>query len=713
MRLQIGVDVGGTFTDLYGLDTETGVSRIHKVSSSPTDPSSAIMQGVGELLEKFKATGELIDQLAHGTTVGTNALLQRRGPDVALLTTTGFRDLLEVGRQTRPFNYDMHTDFAPPVVPRWRRFEVDERILADGSVHKELTDDAIAEAVDAVRRSGAQAVAVCFLFSYLAPEHEQRLKAALTAALPDLSVSTSSEVQPEFREYERFSTTAANAYLQPVMEGYLAKLEAKALEKLPDADVLISHSSGGLMSLDTARRFPIRTALSGPAAGVAGAQAVARSAARPDVITFDMGGTSADVAMIRGLEFGESFDRRIGGLPIRMPMVDINTVGAGGGSIAWIDRDGSLKVGPQSAGAHPGPACYGLGGTEATVTDANLVLGRLSAKGLLGGAMNLDRDLAVKVVSALADRIGLGLEATARGILAIVVSNMVRAIRVISVERGFDPRDFSLLAFGGAGPLHAREVAASLSMSEIIVPSAPGILCASGLIAADLKESFVSTIRMPLDETSSKDLDANWADLSATAERWFLDESVPHEMRVISGNLEMRYVGQNFELSVPLAADAGNGRIAMPPVSDVLAEFFALHERSYGYFNAEDAVEVVNLRLTARRRETPQERPPKPAISGSAPVAVEERHVFLGEDGPASALIYERGSLRPGTVIAGPAVVEQMDTTTILFKGDILNVDDAGNLIITLHGDGHADDRARARPDHDRGDVQWSEVDCR
>jgi N-methylhydantoinase A len=681
MAIWIGVDVGGTFTDVFGLDDRTGRSFVHKVSSTPSDPSQAILAGVAGLLQANGFSPGDVIQLAHGTTVATNALIQRKGARVALVTTRGFRDLLEIGRQTRPLNYDMHADFPPPVVPRRRRFEVEERLVADGSVRTPVNAAEIEAAVAAVRDSKAEAVAVCFLFAYLSPAHEREVESALSRRLPDVSVSLSSAVQPEFREYERFSTTTLNAYLQPLMARYLGNLEQLAARDLAGVPVVISHSSGGLMSIEQARRFPIRTALSGPAAGVVGAIDAARRAGRPNFITFDMGGTSADVAMVRDFEIGQGYSRRIGGFPVRLPMVDINTIGAGGGSIAWFGKDDLLKVGPISAGASPGPACYGLGGTQPTVTDANLVLGRLSSGGLLGGRMGLDPSKARAAIVPLAERLGFTVERAALGILAIVVSNMVRAVRAISVERGYDPRELSLLAFGGAGPLHARDVAHSLEMREILVPEAPGILCAAGLIGSDLTENFVRTVRAELSADTAGMIARELAAISAAAEGWFTREEIVAEERDVSASLDLRYVGQNFELSVPLSG----GTSRLPPVEEIVKRFWAIHERSYGYFNPHDPIEVVNLRLVARRRRTPSA---SAAVSESRSVApplpVGTRPVWFSAEGATETPVFDRAMLEPGQRIDGPAIVEQMDTTTVMFPGDRLTVDPARNLLIEV-----------------------------
>jgi N-methylhydantoinase A len=619
-----------------------------------------------------------LSRLSHGTTVATNALIQGRGGKLALVVTKGFRDLLEIGRQVRPKLYDFQTDFPPPLVPRERRFELAERVAPTGDVLLAPSDAAIDAVVRDVVASGAEACAVCFLFSFLNPAHERRLAEALRRAAPHLDISISSEVQPEFREYERLLTTSLNAYLLPVMSTYLATLAGSFAADAPDASIGVNQSSGGLMSVARARALPIRTALSGPAAGAMGAIHVARTARRPDAITLDMGGTSADVALIRGYEAGTVYERTLEGYPVRLPSLDINAVGAGGGSIAWFDRDGLLKVGPDSAGAVPGPACYGRGGARPTVSDANLVLGRLSGEGLLGGSMALDGGAARAVLEPVADRLGFGVERAAHGIVAIVVSNMVRAIRGISVERGLDPRRFALLAFGGAGPLHAADVARSLGIREIVVPPAPGILCAQGLIVSDLKETFVRTARVRLTGRAELDEVARHLEaLAAQAGSWFASENIAEGDWRLEASLDMRYVGQNFELPVPVPA-AGAGDAA-----SIRRAFADIHELSYGYSSPDDPVEVVNVRLTAlgRLRRPTEERA---GGTGSVSTPRARRPVFFAADRPVPADVFERSSLRSGQVIEGPAIVEQLDATTVIFPGDVARVDDALNILIEV-----------------------------
>lgn len=686
MSWALGVDVGGTFTDFFIHNQTTGETRVGKWPSTPADPAQAILRGISTLSTEHDIPLQDIRHLSHGTTVGTNALIQRRGGKVALLTTRGFRDLLEIGRQIRPHMYDLNQDNPPPLVPRQLRFELDERISADGIVLTELDREQLLEVLGSIDEE-VDACAVCLLFSFLNPAHEQAVAELVRQEFGGkVQVSVSSEVQPEFREYERFSTTVLNAYLQPVMSNYIRNLQQGVLQSVSNATLGINQSAGGLMSADRARSFPVRTALSGPAAGVVGALHVARSAQRPMVITLDMGGTSADVALIRDYRADIAYEREVAGLPIRLPMVDIETVGAGGGSIAWFERDGLLKVGPASAGADPGPACYARGGDRPTVTDANLLLGRLSADGLIGGEMPLDIDRARVAYEPIADQLGTTVRRTALGVLGIVVSNMVRTIRTISVERGYDPKEFSLMPFGGAGPLHAREVAVALGMTEIVVPASPGILCAQGLIVSDLKEDFVISRRTTVDSSHTAEAVAAVEELLQLAAGWFEGEQVAVPDRMLEFRVDARYVGQNFELEVQVESGPALDSACLPAPEDLRQLFFAAHESTYGYFNAEDAVEVVNFRLTARAGRRWQDKPAEREATGEQPPVSAHRDVVFGESGAVNTGIVQRHQLLPGHVIAGPAVVEQLDATTPVYPGDQARVDAAGNLIIRIGG---------------------------
>ncbi|MDG1430094.1 MAG: hydantoinase/oxoprolinase family protein, partial [Paracoccaceae bacterium] len=671
MSWTVGVDVGGTFTDFFAANADSGEFHVYKTSSTPSNPADAILNGLDAMCAKFGIEMDQIERLSHGTTVGTNALIQRTGSRVVLVTTKGFRDLLEIGRQTRPHMYDLQADHPAPLVDREDRLELNERIGAQGEIVRAPSAEDIDGAVDAVIAAGAGACAIGFVFSFRNDEHEQKFAKALRARAPDIAISVSSEVQPEFREYERLSTTVLNAYLQPVMSNYLETLEKGIAERAPNASLGINQSSGGLMSVSRSREFPVRTALSGPAAGAVGAAHVARQTGRNNIITLDMGGTSADVALIRDCKVDLAFDRDVAGFPIRMPCVDVETVGAGGGSVAWFDKDGLLKAGPKSAGAFPGPACYGNGGDEPTTTDANILLGRLSDRGLLDGDMGLDRELSRQVYQPIADKLGFTPEKTAQGMLGIVIANMVRTIRTISVERGHDPRDFVLMPFGGAGPLHARDVAVSLGMREMVVPSAPGIVCAQGLLVSDLKEDFVTSRRFPLNSDGVSILADVLEGLSKSAEDWFASENSPHEGRRVQLVVDARYVGQNFELAVPVAEGVKLSSTDVPDVAALTAKFCAAHDQAYGYASDADPIEIVNVRLSASATLHRFEDNPATIGDPGEPEARETRGVYFDDESPVQAAIFDRAAMRPGQKIAGPAILEQMDTTTPVYPGDV------------------------------------------
>lgn len=671
----IGVDTGGTFTDFYARRDQDGLTLYHKRPSTPHDPSEAILSGLAELCAREGIDPRTISRFAHGTTVATNALIQHRGGRVALVVTEGFRDLLEIGRQVRPLIYDMQVDNPPPLVPRELRFEVAERITKGGVVVTPLTEAEIARVVETVTAANVDAVAICTLFAFANADHEARLAAALRAALPGVHVSASHEVQPEFREYERLSTTVLNAWLQPVMHGYLAELEQTLKARAPDARLGINQSSGGLISAPRARELPIRTALSGPAAGVAGAIAIARAAGEPDIITLDIGGTSSDVCLIRGLTAETTHDRWIEGYPVRLASVDINAVGAGGGSLAWMDRGGLMKVGPQSAGAVPGPACYSRGGTEPTVSDANLVLGRLSPE-LLNGAMVLDAEKARAAIAPLSVATGLSLEHAALGVVDIVVANMVRAIRTISVERGHDPRDFTLMAFGGAGALHASAVARALGIRRVLIPLHPGLFCAEGLVVSDQRENFVRTRPMALTQENLPAAETVLAELAGEADDWFVREDIPAAARGADVTVDIRYVGQNFELGVPVAPGERLNAAALT------AAFFTVHDRVYGFHNAAAPIELVNFRLSAIGRTGAAPDAAATPDTVAAPKPMGARPVWFGRDACLEAAIYHRDALVPGQSFVGPAIVDQLDATTVIFPGDRVTVDASANLLI-------------------------------
>ncbi|MEI4485660.1 hydantoinase/oxoprolinase family protein [Frigidibacter sp. MR17.14] len=667
----IGIDVGGTFTDIAAVHLGDGRMEVLKLPSTPKAPDAAMLEGVSRLAARIGIAPSDFARVAHGTTVATNALIQERGAKLALITTRGFRDVLEIGRQIRPHMFDFHTDIPRPLVPEDRRFEIAERLLADGTVHIALTEAEIARVVDLVAASGAEACAVCLIHAYRNPDHEARIGAALKARLPGIFLSLSHEVHPEFREFERFSTTAVNGFVQPEMAQYLARLEAGLAALGSAAKIGINQSSGGLMPIGRAAQLPVRTALSGPAAGIVGVLETLGDSSQGDFITLDMGGTSADVSLVRGFAPTFTSEREIEGRPVKLASVDINAVGAGGGSIAWIDTDGLMNVGPQSAGAVPGPACYSKGGTRATVSDANLFLGRLSPT-LLDGAMQLDADAAATVIAELATALGLSPQETALGIIEIVNATMVRAIRQISVERGLDPAGFDLVAFGGAGPLHGADVARALGIGRVIIPARPGLLCAEGLLNAPLREDYVQALGLRLDDAGLVSLDAAAGALCARASDWFTAQKATGDIGLA---VDLRYVGQNYELRVALGA-----QIDEPTLRGA---FVALHREMYGHADETAPIEIVALRAEALiplpRAPDPARRPP-----GPAPVPTGTRPVLHDAAGPVGAFVYRREAIGPGQSVTGPAIVEQTDSTIVLGPGDRATADARGNLIIEV-----------------------------
>ncbi len=682
MTWRMGVDSGGTFTDVCLFEDDSGRIEVWKVSSTPDDPSRGIAQGVEEGSARVGIAADDISYFGHGTTVGTNALIQHRGVKTGLITTDGFRDLLEIGRQKRPDLYDMQADKPAVLVARDLRLEIPERVRHDGSVETRLDETALREAVRVLRDAGVQAIAVCFLYGFVRPEHEAIAHRIIGEEFPAAFACTGYEVAPEFREYERMSTAVVNAYLGPVMQGYIRRLAdrlaALGLRVAPH----LTQSNGGVIGFEQAARLPVRTVLSGPSTGVVAAQAVGRMAGLPDLITFDMGGTSTDVALLAGGVCRLASEAVVHGYPIKAPMLDIHTVGAGGGSLAYVDSGGLLKVGPRSAGAFPGPVCYGHGATEPAVTDANVVLQTLNPTHLLAGRMAVRQDLAKQAIGKLADLLGIGLMETAQGIISVVTANMARAIRVISVQRGHDPRDYTLAAFGGAGPLHAARLARELDIGRILVPRTPGILCAMGLLLTDLRADFASTRLLTLADAARPAVTDAFAALLDRAEAWFADEAIAPADRRVTRTVDMRYAGQNYEL--PVAVPEGPIRAA---TLDALAEGFAdQHRRSYGFVADSEPVQLVTFRIEATglvRKAQFQPQPDQGREAGDAIIA--RRCVWLPEAGGfVSCPVYDRDRLRAGNRFAGPAIVEQMDTTTVVLPGMVARVEPYLNLILEV-----------------------------
>jgi N-methylhydantoinase A len=682
MAWRIGVDSGGTFTDICLFEDGSGNIAVWKVPSTPADPSRAVAEGVREALAQVDAQASDVSYFGHGTTVATNALIQHRGASTGLITSDGFRDLLEIGRQKRPDLYDLQADKPPVLVERRLRREVPERLLHDRHVETALDEAAVRNAVRVLRDAHVEAVAICFLYSFLDSTHEKAVRRIVIEEFPEAFVCASHEVAPEFREYERLSTTVVNAYLGPIMAYYIRGVADRLNALGVGATPYLTQSNGGVIGFDAAARLPVRTVLSGPSTGVVGAQVTARLAGAHDIITFDMGGTSTDVALMQRGKARLAREAVVHGYPIKAPMLDIHTVGAGGGSIAFVDSGGLLKVGPRSAGADPGPACYDRGNDEPTVTDANVVLGTLNPTHLLGGRMHVRQDLARAAIDRLAARLGIDALAAAQGVIAVVTANMARAIRVISVQRGHDPRDYTLVTFGGAGPLHAAGLAAELDIRRVLVPRHPGILCAMGLLLADLRADFAATRLLPLSSSVISEIEGIVADLRRRCAAWFADAGIRADARRVALSVDMRYAGQNYELSVPLP----EGPVTQATIDRLGAGFAAVHQRLYGFIAEGEPMQFVTFRAeatgTVRKADV---RPSADAGSDPREAVYGRREVWLRETGAfVSCPLYDRAQLGAGNDIKGPAIVEQMDATTLIVPGASATVDRYFSLLLEL-----------------------------
>lgn len=682
MALRIGIDSGGTFTDVCLFDDVSGKIAVWKVPSTPDDPSRAIAQGTDEGVARVGGKPADLGFFGHGTTVATNALIQHRGVKTALITTEGFRDLVEIGRQKRPDLYDLQVDKPPPLATRDLRFGVAERIRHDGSIETPLDEHAVRHIARQLKAASIQAVAIGFLYGFIRADHENRARDILLEEYPDIFISTSHDVAPEFREYERISTAVVNSYLGPIMRRYINRLADRLKERGVTAIPHLTQSNGGVIGFDMAARLPVRTVLSGPSTGVVAAQAIGKMIGIPNLITFDMGGTSTDVALLRNGEASVASEATVHGYPIKAPMLDIHTVGAGGGSIAHIDSGGLLKVGPRSCGADPGPVCYGRGNTEPATTDANVVLQTLNPEYLLGGRMKIDQEKSRQAIARLAEPLGLDLMTTAQGIISVVTANMAKAIRVISVQRGHDPREYALVAFGGAGPLHAARLARELEMKTIVVPRNPGICCALGLLLTDLRADFATTSLMLADDKNASAVGEIFAGLEKQAVHWFAEEHVEAKDRILRRIVDMRYHGQNYEIAIDLEAGPVNAASM-----DALRKGFAeAHTRLYGYAAEEEPVQMVTYRVAAIGAVTKAEFRPEPDAGADASAAIiGERKVWFPEaNGFVLCPVYDREKLRAGNVINGPAIVEQMDATTVLLPGMRGKVEPYLNLILEM-----------------------------
>ena len=695
LRFRLGVDVGGTFTDAVLISEESGEINIAKVPSTPRDPSIGFLAAVNQILSKANTQAPNISYLVHGTTVATNALIEGKSPKTAFITTEGFRDLLEIGRQIRPSLYDIHFEKLKPLVPRELCFEVPERLDAKGKVLLELDESRMAEIAQKLEKQNIRSVAICFLHSYVNPSHEERAEQILRKHAPNAVLSVSSSICPEFREYFRASTTVVNACVKPVVANYLEGIEAQLKKQKTKAELLIMQSNGGVLTFEQAADRPVYMVESGPAAGVIAANFIAGNLGFTDVVSFDMGGTTAKAGLILDgrpkitKEYEVGAEARPGagqsrgsGYPIRTPVIDLVEIGAGGGSIAWVDPGEVLRVGPQSAGADPGPICYRVGGKQPTITDANLVLGRINPRYFLGGEMDLDLEGATEGIrTKCAEPLGLDIIAAANGIVEIANTAMVNALRLTTVRRGYDPRALVMVAFGGAGPLHANRLCAEMQIPKLIVPLSPGTASALGLLTTDVRHEFSRTRIMRGEGADSTTINKIFSSMEEEGGKLLRKEGIPAERISFLREIEMRYKGQSSELAVI----CGGGTLNTESLVRLCAQFHKEYERAYGRGYPGEIVELVNYRVTAVGAIP---SPPVRKISHSGLTVGQakkgERPVYFHEsDGFTKTSVYDRYKLEDGHHITGPAVVEEMDSNTLIHPHFQADVDGFGNLLIS------------------------------
>ena len=670
-KIRIGVDIGGTFTDFVIFDEVECLVKSFKLLSTPLSPEQVVLEGIDKIFSSIRSDNTQA-VLVHGSTVATNTLIERKGASSALITTKGFKDVLKIGRQTRSNIYGLCTDESLSLLDDDRCFEISERITAEGDVLEPLAVDEIPNLIHQLQKNNVRSVAVSLLFSFIYPKHEQIIAEELRNS--GFFVSISSEIIPEFREFERTSTTVVNAYVTPVLDEYMGRLE----EKLPDdvKRLRIMQSNGGTISVSKARAMGVNSILSGPAGGVVGALYVSQMSDIDQIITLDMGGTSTDVSLLQG-DTKLTTENVIDGIPIRLPMIDIHTVGAGGGSIAHIDAGGALKIGPNSAGSHPGPACYGLGGNHPTVTDANLVLGRILPEQFLGGKMQVDKTLANHVLTQLGKQAKLGesskltiAQTTALGIIQVTNAHMERALRLISVQRGYDPRDFTLIGFGGAGGLHVCELARALHIRQAVVPRGASTMSALGMIGADVIKDYVRTVMLPSD-TSYSELLRMMKVMVIRAQLDMEAEIISDDNICLETTLDMRYRGQSYELNVPLT-------------QDYQTDFHRAHLQAYGHDNCDDAIEIVNLRLRCIGLVSAVPIPKTEARATDISSALVGNSSMVMSDEIINANIYHGDLLEPGHVISGPGLIVYSDTTVLMSHEDSALVDPWYNLVIEI-----------------------------
>ena len=677
-KWKIGVDVGGTFTDFTLLNQNTGALNFYKIPSTPEDPSLAVEKGLLELTELYDVDTSAIDYFGHGTTVALNMLLERRAPTIGLLTTKGFRDVIEIARQTRPHLYDYSVKRPPPLSRRVDRKEITERIAADGSILTSINMEEVQLAVRQFKKRNIKAVAICFLHAYLRPDHEILASEVVRRLMPDAFLSLSSEVLPEFREYERASTTTVNAYVGPKMQEYLNRLEKRLIQNNVKTSPHIIHSNGGMLTVKTAAKLPVRTCLSGPAAGVVGAASISSSAGYPNILAFDVGGTSTDVSLVLDGQPLFTSERTVAGYPVKSPAIDVTAIGAGGGSIAWIDDGGALKVGPHSAGASPGPVAYGLGGKNITLTDANLILGRLNPNTPLAGNISLDVETAyIEMENQIANPLNISVEAAATGIIKVASSGIAKAIRGVASAKGNSPSELTLFAYGGAGPLCAADVNEEVGCPKIIIPPAPGTLCARGILLSDLSFDFVRSLLILADKRAWETVINNFDALKEQARQFLINDGVILKARSFKYYLEARYKGQSYELRIQLP-----DRINSKYLAKFIDAFHIEHKKEFGYELLKRPIEIVNCRLEAVGK-TSKPITEKPSQNKTRPTVKETRKVYFGSAfGWRDTPVYGRSCISYRAKIKGPAIIEEMSSTTILPPNYEAKTDNGANLIL-------------------------------
>ena len=680
---RLTVDTGGTFSDFVYVNDDTREVSIAKIPSTPDDPSRAILAGVEELIAKGVKPDE-IGFFCHGTTVGTNALLEGKGVRTGLLVTKGFRGIYEVGEQSRPHGpaiFDIMYDKPAMLAPPSRTGEVVERVSFEGEVLLPLDEDALRQTLRELREEDVQSIAICFLFSFLAPQHEQRAREIVEEEIPGCGVSISSEIVPQIREYYRLSTTVINAYLQPILARYIANLD----QRLKDAGVTtrqkyIMQSNGGMATFEATAKKAVATVLSGPAGGITASVYACRTTRFQNLITFDMGGTSCDVALIKDGQPSIANRGKVEGRDVALPMIEINTVSAGGGTLAHVDRFGELIVGPQSAGAQPGPACYGRGGTQPTITDCNLVLGYLSPNNFLGGKMRLDAQASQDAINnAVAKPLDMQAQDAAEGVVRIINVKMQEAIKAISTMRGHDLRDFMLLAFGGAGPLHAGPIAAELGMAGVIVPLYPGVYSAMGLVMSDVKHDYVRSRLTALSRADEGDVNAVLEELAAQARKDLAEEGFSHDKAEIEYALDMRYAGQGYEITLPCNAPLAPGGLAQ-----LRSAFDEEHRKMFGHTAPQEPVEIISYRVRGIGRVPPVELPKFAPTGAPLAGAIREMRIARFNGQSMECPVYQRELLDVGAVFSGPAIVDQLDCTSVIPPGQHVRVDEYRNMIITI-----------------------------